>query len=48
MDKHIGAQYYTIRDSIQNVDDFAESCKKISEIILKSYCRTFFLNGSCI
>lgn len=23
-------------------------CKKISEIILKSYCRTFFLNGSCI
>ena len=22
--------------------------KKISEIILKSYCRTFFLNGSCI
>lgn len=21
---------------------------KISEIILKSYCRTFFLNGSCI
>ena len=32
MDKHIGAQYYTIRDSMQNVDDFAESCKKISEI----------------
>lgn len=32
MDKHIGAQYYTIRDSIQNIEDFEKSCKKISEI----------------
>ena len=37
MDKHIGAQYYTIRDSIQNIDDFAESCKKISEMAIRLY-----------
>ena len=29
MDKHIGAQYYTIRDSIQNIDDFAKAVKNI-------------------
>ena len=27
---------------------YRKICKEISEIILKSYCRTFFLNGSCI
>lgn len=32
MDKHIGAQYFTIRDHIQSIEEFEESCKKIAEI----------------
>lgn len=32
MDKHIGAQYYTIRDYIKTIEDFDASCKKISDI----------------
>ncbi len=31
MDKNIGAQYYTIRDYCQTIEDFDASCKKISE-----------------
>lgn len=32
MDKRIGAQYYTIRDFCQTLEDFDASCKKIREI----------------
>lgn len=35
MDKHIGAQFYTIREHIQTLPDFEESCKKISDIGFK-------------
>lgn len=36
MDKRIGAQFYTIRDYIQNIDDFDKSCKKIAQIGYKT------------
>ncbi len=36
MDKHIGAQFFTIRDSIQTVDGFRESCRKIHDIGYKT------------
>lgn len=36
MDKHIGAQFFTIRDSIQNITDFEKSCKKIADIGYKT------------
>lgn len=36
MDKRIGAQYYTIRDYAKTIEDFEESCKKISEIGYKT------------
>ena len=32
MDKRIGAQYYTIRDFCKSLEDFDNSCKKVSEI----------------
>lgn len=32
MDKHIGAQYYTIRDFIQTIEDFELACEKISDM----------------
>jgi len=32
MDRRIGAQYFTIRDFIQTIEDFDESCRKIKEI----------------
>lgn len=32
MDRRIGAQYFTIRDYIQTIEDFDASCKKISDI----------------
>ncbi len=32
MDKHIGAQFYTIRDYCKTIGDFDASCKRISEI----------------
>ena len=32
MDKRIGAQYYTLRESIRNIEDFEETCRKVSEI----------------
>jgi len=32
MDKRIGAQYFTIRDFCQTIEDFDESCRKVSEI----------------
>ncbi len=32
MDKRIGAQYFTIRDYIQTIDEFDKSCKKIYDI----------------
>lgn len=32
MDKRIGAQYYTIRDFCQTLEDFDESCRKVKEI----------------
>lgn len=32
MEKIIGAQYYTIRDFCQTLDDFDLSCKKVSEM----------------
>ncbi len=35
MDKHIGAQFYTIAKSIQTLPDFEESCKKISDMGFK-------------
>lgn len=36
MDKRIGAQYYTIRDFCQTLDDFDKSCEKISKIGYKT------------
>ncbi len=36
MDKRIGAQYYTIRDFVQNEADFDASCKKVAEIGYKT------------
>lgn len=32
MDKRIGAQYFTIREYCQTLEDFEESCRKVSEI----------------
>lgn len=32
MDKRIGAQFYTIRDFCKTLEDFDESCRKVSEI----------------
>ena len=32
----IGAQYYTIRDFCQTLEDFRESCKKVAEIGYKT------------
>lgn len=32
MDKHIGAQFYTIRDYCTTIEDFDASCKKIADI----------------
>ncbi|MGN0249881.1 MAG: sugar phosphate isomerase/epimerase family protein [Oliverpabstia sp.] len=32
MDRRIGAQYYTLRDYIKNIEDFDSTCKKIAEI----------------
>ena len=32
MDKHIGAQYFTIREHTKTIEDFEASCKKIAEI----------------
>lgn len=32
MDKRIGAQFYTIREFCKTLEDFDESCKKVSEI----------------
>ena len=35
MDKRIGAQYYTIRNFCKTLEEFDESCKKVSEIRYK-------------
>ena len=32
MDKRIGAQFYTLREFIQTVEDFEETCRKVSEM----------------
>ena len=32
MDKRLGAQYYTIREACQTIEDFDDSCKKVSEM----------------
>ena len=32
MDKRIGAQFYTLREFIQTVEGFEETCRKVSEI----------------
>ncbi|MCM1119307.1 MAG: sugar phosphate isomerase/epimerase [bacterium] len=32
MDKRIGAQYYTLRDYATTLEDFEETCRKVSEI----------------
>ena len=32
MDKRIGAQYYTIRDHLRNIEDFDTACQKVSEM----------------
>lgn len=32
MDRRIGAQFYTVRNSIKTIEDFDETCKKIKEI----------------
>lgn len=36
MDKHIGAQYYTIRDYCQTLEELDASCKKVSDIGYKT------------
>ena len=36
MDKRIGAQYFTIRQFCKTLEDFDESCKKVSEIGYKA------------
>ncbi len=32
MDRRIGAQYYTLRESIRTIEDFETTCRKVSEI----------------
>ena len=32
MDRRIGAQYYTLREHIQTIEDFEETCRKVKEI----------------
>ena len=32
MDRRIGAQFYTLRDYIQTIEDFDTTCKKVAEI----------------
>ena len=32
MDRRIGAQYYTLRESIKTIEDFEETCRKVKEI----------------
>ena len=32
MDRRIGAQYYTLRDYIQNTEDFDTTCKKVADM----------------
>ena len=32
MDKRIGAQYFTLREFIQTVEDFEKTCRKVSEM----------------
>lgn len=32
MDKRIGAQYYTLREYTKTIEDFEETCRKVSEI----------------
>ena len=32
MDNRIGAQFFTIRNFCKTIEDFEESCKKVSEI----------------
>ena len=32
MDRSIGAQYYTLRESIKTIEDFEETCRKVKEI----------------
>lgn len=32
MDKRIGAQFYTIRESCKTIEDFEESCRKVAKI----------------
>ena len=32
LDRGIGAQYYTLRDYIKTIEDFEETCRKVSEI----------------
>ncbi|MBQ8638612.1 MAG: sugar phosphate isomerase/epimerase [Lachnospiraceae bacterium] len=36
MDRRIGAQYYTLRESIKTVADFEETCRKVREIGYKT------------
>ncbi|MCM1026438.1 MAG: sugar phosphate isomerase/epimerase [Roseburia sp.] len=36
MDKRIGAQYYTLRDYAKTMEDFEETCKKVSAIGYKT------------
>lgn len=36
MDKRIGAQYFTIRDFCQTLEDFDKACKRVSEIGYKT------------
>ena len=36
MDNRIGAQYYTLRDTCTNLEDFAETCRRVSEIGYKT------------
>ena len=36
MDRRIGAQFYTLREHIQNIEDFDTTCKKVSEIGFKT------------
>ncbi len=36
LDNRLGAQYYTIRDFVQNAEDFDASCKKIADIGYKT------------
>ena len=45
MDKRIGAQYYTIRDFCQTLDDFEKSCEKVSTISKK---RLNFIKSSVV